>query len=429
MADFFDPATGPRARRFSVAATTAQLQVIEHPARFKSVFASRRFGKSTTGLLWLGKGVSRYHPDGGVCWWISPVYSQARKPFNKMARLLRAMGILAPDGVHRAEMRLETTTNWEIVFRSADRPDNLLGEGVDLLVVDEAGVVKDEVWTECLRPMLADTKGKLLAIGTPRFRRGWAWRGYERGLAGGSEWGGFKFTVEQALFVSKEEAEAAKRDMPDLAYRQEFMAEFLDPGGVVFSNVRTRRAQPVMGEGLGLGVDWAKKRDWTAFSLVGAQSGAVYSVRRIQGVSYTSQVEELVKTIDEIRNVHGVEPYVAHDQTGVGEAMDDMLAAAGVQAEGVMLTNSSKQELIEESVFDFEAGRLGWVGEEQSWSAGVRQAVAEHEWFTAELTPGGTRVRYAAPEGLNDDTVISVALANRGRRLSARAGQASVWSI
>ena len=63
-----------------------------------------------------------------------------------------------------------------IAVKSADNPQRLRGEGLDFLVMDEAAFVKEETWTEVLRPTLTEEKGSALFISTPRGMNNWFYR-------------------------------------------------------------------------------------------------------------------------------------------------------------------------------------------------------------------------------------------------------------
>ncbi|KKL56033.1 hypothetical protein LCGC14_2249430, partial [marine sediment metagenome] len=52
--------------------------------------------------------------------------------------------------------------------KTCDSPKGLLGEGLDLLILDEAAQVALAIWDTYLEPTLADRKGRALFITTPR---------------------------------------------------------------------------------------------------------------------------------------------------------------------------------------------------------------------------------------------------------------------
>ena len=408
-----------RQRKVILSATKAQLKVLNDHHRFITCFANRRFGKSALGVLKIIMKVSRVSPEPeALIWWVAPTFQQGRRPFRLLARSLQQAGLLAPNSVHRSEMAIDTITGWRIEFKSGDRPDNLLGAGLYLVVIDEHGTLQDELWYECIRPMLSDTNGEELGIGSARGARGWAYQNMLRGRDPEQvQYSSYVFDYRDAEFIPPEEVEEARRTMPDRAFRQEYLTEFLTDGGAVFEKIRERRLKPIVGEAEGIGVDWAKKVNFTVFTATGAKSGCTRAMKRFHHVPYPRQVDMLVAFCEERRKAGAQNLKIIHDQTGVGEALDDLLIARRSELplfEGFIFTEHSRRELLEESITAFESEQLGWPEEVQQASA-IATAIDEHEAFTVEYTPGG-RAQYKAPDGMHDDTVMSVALSNRARR-------------
>ena len=249
----------------NIPATRPQMQVLASKARFNYVFGPRRFGKTSLAGIKVIKKCRTPNPLGLV-WWVAPTYKQCQRPFRQLLNAFWKSGLLL--SYSKAEMTIILVTGWRIEFRTANQPDNLRGEGVDLLVIDEMGQIAEEVWNECLRPTLADTNGEFFGIGSARGRRGFGYMGYRRGIAEGRdhdpEYNGFRFTAHDACFVPAKELIEAQKVMSKRAFDQEFMTVFLDGVGVVFELIRSRpRSKPALGESVGVGVDWAKKVDFT----------------------------------------------------------------------------------------------------------------------------------------------------------------------
>ncbi len=314
-------------------------------------------------------------------------------------------------------MRLKT--GWRFECRTAERPDNLRAEGLDLCVEDEQGLISDTTFYECIRPMLIDTGGEWLGLGTPKGRRGHGYEMWRRGMNKEKGFAGFRFTALDGTFIPRKEILEAKRHMPKRAFDQELMASFLDVVGVVYENVRKRpRITPIPGEPVGVGIDWAKKIDWTWFVAAGSKSGAILGWYRVpQRMSYPKQVEMALTFCDKLRAQGHRVAKVCHDRTGVGEAVGDIMNGTRLsEAEGVLFTEATKRILVEEAVVGFESGQLGFVDGTELDENGERM-IQEHEDYTLGISGKG-KIGYSAPEGLHDDAVTAVFLANRARRAS-----------
>src|SRR5262245_30555293 len=101
---------------------------------------------------------------------------------------------------------------------------------VTLLLIDEASRVDDALY-RAMRPMLAVSRGRLLALSTPFGKRGWfhdAWQG-------SGDWQRVKITAEQcpripAAFLAEERQALGER-----WFRQEYLCSFEDTVDAVFA--------------------------------------------------------------------------------------------------------------------------------------------------------------------------------------------------
>src|SRR5207244_4020624 len=134
------------------------------------------------------------------------------------------------------------------------------------VVVDEAGVVRDleTAWQQAIRPTLTDLRGDAWFLGTPKGRR-YFWALYQRGQAGDAEWASWRIPSGFNPYLNPEEIEAARLDMPDAAYRQEFEGVPADDSGNPFGldAIRECVAPPSQAKPVVWGWDLAKSVDWT----------------------------------------------------------------------------------------------------------------------------------------------------------------------
>jgi len=106
------------------------------------------------------------------------------------------------------------------------------------------------------------------------------------------------------------------------------------------------------------------------------------------------------------------------DATGIGDAVVEQIKAALFalpardrcripDMEAIWLTNNTKSAMIENLAKDIESGRLQLMD--------VRQQTDELLAYAYERTTAGN-LRMNAPEGVHDDCVIALALANHARK-------------
>lgn len=103
-------------------------------------------------------------------------------------------------------------------------------EAVDLLIVDEAALVPDDLFY-AVHPMLATTDGRCVAMSTARGKRGWFWREWESTDA---EWHRAKITAPEIPRIKPEWLERTRRRIGEFMYRQEFLCEFMEDENSLF---------------------------------------------------------------------------------------------------------------------------------------------------------------------------------------------------
>ncbi|MGH9610596.1 MAG: terminase large subunit domain-containing protein [Bryobacteraceae bacterium] len=198
----------------------AQWQVFTCPKRFRVLVAGRRFGKTHLALHELLRAALE-KPDALV-WYVAPSYRQAKRiAWSRLKELVRHV---PAHTVGETDLSIHFQRASVIALRGADRVDGLRGNGLDFVVLDEFATMKPEVWSEVLRPALADRCGRALFIGTPQGHN----HLYERFEAAQShrEWAAFHFTTLDGGNVTPEELAGARSELDASLYRQEFEASF-----------------------------------------------------------------------------------------------------------------------------------------------------------------------------------------------------------
>lgn len=283
--------------------------------------------------------------------------------------------------------------------KSADDPKALLGEELDLLIVDEASRVKEVAWVESLRPTLASRKGKAVFISTPKGKN-WFYQLYLRGLKKDGIYESWKLPSRENPYLDPEEIEQAKKDAP-LTFQQEWEAEFIEDAGQVFRKIRENAIghfeDPQEGVRYVMGTDLAKAEDFTVSFVVREDTKMVVAWDRFQGVTWDMQVPRISALAKRYNNAK-----ILIDSTGVGDPVYDTLKTAGARIDGYKFTNPSKEALVRGLMIALENNEITYPE--------IPELINELEAF--EYTQGNTGImRYNAPTGFHDDCVIALALA------------------
>jgi hypothetical protein len=200
-----------------------QVEVWKGPQRFKVAVAGRRWGKTHFGRTWLYS--QAFTRGRGRYWYVAPTREDAK---DIMWADLKA-------GCHPAwlaeppregDLSLLLTNGAEVRLWSAEKGDSLRGRALKALVMDEYADMDGAIYSEILRPSLADFKAPALFIGTPKsynhFHALW-----ERGQDDARpQWGSWQFKSLDNPFMDLEEIEEARRDTDPRTFRQEWEASF-----------------------------------------------------------------------------------------------------------------------------------------------------------------------------------------------------------
>lgn len=365
-------------------------------ARFKVLSAGRRWGKTRLGVNECLDAASK----GGRAWWVSPSYKTSEVGWRPLRQIARKI----PNAEVRLVDRMVTLPGGGFVaVRSADNPDSLRGEGLDFVVMDECAFMQREAWTEAIRPALSDRLGKALFISTPKGRN-WLWEIYQRGVSGEEGWQSWTFPTANNPYIAKEEIEAAKRDLPEMIFRQEYLAEFIDDAGGVFRRVQEAAVlepkEYEEGKQYIAGVDVAASVDFTVVSVLDAESKDQVYLDRFNRVDYPVLIDRL----EAVYHRYHLTSMVV-ESNSIGRPVIDELVTRGLNIIPFTTTSATKQGIIQSLQSAFENGQIRILNDPI--------LIGELLSFESKRNASGS-FSYSAPDGMHDDCVMSLAIAWSG---------------
>ena len=254
----------------------------------------RQFGKSMMGMnlaLYWG-----FNDSPCKILWVSPVYSQANKVQKELMSAIAASGIVKSNNYSSSELELKNGST--IYFRSAERYDNIRGMTLDYAIIDEAAFIKDDAWSEAIKPTLLVRGKKVLFISTPKGKN-WFYELFQYGQSDDyPNYKSYKGSSYDTPFISMEEIDDAKRTVPELIFKQEYLAEFIDGGGEVFANIDqcTFPAYPKPQGKVFAGLDIGKQEDYTVLTLMDSK-GRVVDIYRDNKNQWSVMIAEVVKRV------------------------------------------------------------------------------------------------------------------------------------
>lgn len=385
-----------------------QRDIHEDPTRFKVIVRGRRGGKTEEEIQGAVMDAVR---NPGRHWIVGPSYRQIK---SIVWSRLKAVLKVDTDWVfneqelyaHNPMILDEQGTPTRIELKGADKEDSLVGVALKSLRVDEAALVKSHVWSQVLRPMLADHKAPAYFYSTPRGKN-WFYDLFMRGINGDAGWRSWRQPTSINNYITASELEEMRLDMTEMMYTQEVLAEFLSDETGVFKKIRQcivgNYKEPIPGRFYVLGADLAKTVDFTVLTVLDSVTREVVAWMRFQDLSWSVQKLKIQQLAEKYNNA-----LVIVDSTGVGDPIAEDLQRCGLSLwyqgdkPGFKFTNDSKSQLVNNLAIAIEQRRITFPNEPI--------LVDELNAFEYSISDGG-RIQYSAPDGKHDDSVISLGLA------------------
>jgi hypothetical protein len=330
----------------------------------------RRWGKTYMGGVYALTAADH----GGAVAWVVPTYKNARAPWRFAENLIAP--IVGRLRVNRTERVMEFPSGGRLAVYSADNDVALRGEAFDVVIVDEAAMVKEETYTDVLLPTLADRDGRIMLISTPKGRN-WFYTEWLRGQ-GASNY----LTSYQAPSSDnpnpriKRAAAAARERVGENTYRQEWLAEFVEDELTIFAIADIDQAQAGAPE-LRAGehrrryitaVDVGRRRDATVintFDVTRAPYTRV-SFERMYGAPYPLIQQAIEHRAQEYPGAVYVE------SNGVGDPVIENLT---MPVTPFLTTQRSKVQALQALQLLFERGDI-----KARWDARERAALISASW-------------------------------------------------
>lgn len=376
---------------------SSQQTVLNQAKRFNVLCCGRRWGKSKLAVRLLSKCAMYNFPVG----YFTPTYKLLEGTFKEVSMVLDP----AVSRKHENQF-IELETGGVVDFWSLDNPYAGRSRKYKLVVVDEAAFAKDlwGLWTESIRPTLTDLKGDAWFLSTPKGKNDF-FKLFMRGKQGDENWQSWRMSTYTNPYIDPTEIDEAKADLPEIAFSQEYLAEFSEnianPFGLSYIQQCTFPLSTL--PATCFGIDLAKSFDYTV--IIGLdKNGSVCYFDRFQ-----KDWRQTTQTILNLPNVP-----MAIDSTGVGDPIGEDVARVK-NVELVKFTSTSKQQLME---------GLAMAIQKRSITFPEGPIKDELENFEFEYTRTG--VKYSAPVGLHDDCVMALALAVSKFRKAAGHGHYSI---
>lgn len=383
-----------------------QIAVRNQAKRFNWLSAGRRWRKTTLTMAIAVENALK----GKTIIWGAPTYDQVRIGYDETEKA--SVGVAK---FNQSRMEATFPNNGRIIYRSLDNANNARGYTADGVVMDEAAYIDRKAWGQVLRPMLIDTGGWSWAIGTPSGRN-WYWEEHVKAADDPDSMAWQVPTLGVRITDKGLVREPHPYENPDIpfsemtkvfessarqVFEQEILGQFVDLSGGVFRRVQEAAVlqprEPEKGRQYVAGVDVASSVDYTVVTVLDAESKEMVYLDRFNRVDYPV----LINRLESVYKRYSMTSMVV-EANSVGRPVIDELVSRGLAIVPFTTTSATKQGIIQSLQAAFENGAIRVLDDSV--------LVGELLSFESKRNASGS-FSYSAPDGMHDDTVMSLAFA------------------
>lgn len=350
---------------------------------------------------------------------ISPTLNQSRKIYKDILNAIEKSGVVKKKNDSLLEITFINDST--ILFKSAEQKDNLRGYTyTGLLCIDEAAYIQDEVFS-IVKPSTDVWRCPVLITSTPKFRLGFFFELFNKGLTGAKGISSYDFNnYDTSVLLSASALEMYKQMLPKNQFLTEYLGEFMDSDSSVFTGFKECVKLPLNDDykQLFVGIDWGNgtNNDDTVICGLNERGEQVF-LEYFNNKNTTEQIEYiyfyLKPFLPKIKNI-------LCECNSLGKPLTELLRSrigkTGLVQDWIT-TNDSKARLVSQLQVAFEQKQITLMDDEKQ--------TAELSMYEASYNMKTGNVSYNAPNGGNDDICIGLMLALESKITAMKTGQYS----
>lgn len=377
------------------------LEALDNGINRAIIVWNRRSGKDKTCFNYM---IRRATEKVGTYFYFLPTYSQAKKVIwdnidSQGFKMLDHIPKEILKSQNATELKIELVNGSIIQLIAADEfSKSGVGTNPIGVVFSEYSITNPDAW-KYVSPILAANGGWAIFNFTPRGMNH-AWELLQKAEQN-DKWFTQILTVDNTKVLTPEALEEEKANNPQDFFEQEWYCKFIEGAGQFFKRINEHliaekdKFEPI--HKYQMGVDLAKYQDYTVITLIDLNTFEVLKQERFNQLDWSFQKAK----IEAIYHKYG-KPLIYMDSTGVGDPIYEDLFKSGIRVESYKFTEQSRNDLLKNLLVKFENNKI-WIPDNEVLKT-------ELQAFHYELTPTG-RTKLCVPDGMHDDTVMSLALA------------------
>lgn len=356
---------------------------------------------------------------------ISPVTAQSRKLFQEIVTTTQPIIKKSNGGL----LSIEFLNGSVIYFKSCEQGDNVRGfttKRSGILCVDEAAFIDSDFFYNICVPITNVYKSDIFLFSTPKYKQGLFYELYMDGLSQNSNVMTFDWAqYDLSKYLPDDVLKLYKTKLPKLTYQAEYLAEFIDGDGTVFTNYKdcVGATQINSSEPLYIGVDWGTGtgKDDTAIT-VGQNLNGTSHIHRVyyfndkratETINYFNKIISYyiskgfrdISIVVEKNSIGNIYYDLLRDEVEMIEnnhnTTSDWRDEVSITVQTFNTTNQSKKRIIEMLCTLFEQKNIIIPDD--------NKLLTQLSMFEAKINELGT-VKYAGANGSHDDLVMSLCI-------------------
>ena len=400
----------------------AELKDARGTGKIVTVNSSRQKGKTTLIANLLLFFSINFAKTNNYC--VSPTLKQSKAIYKVIMDAISSSGIVRTK--NGTDLTITLINGSTINFKSAEQRTALRGFTADFLCIDEAAFIPDEIFYLIL-PWADAKKAPILMTSTPFVKGGFFFNYFNYGLEHTHNtvtinWSDPKYKESIEKILPPEKLEEYRSVLPKNVFKTEYLGEFLDDDGSVFTGVKECLKQSVIGpyDNLYVGLDFSNQgeNDDTVISIFNGYGEQVY----LKYFNNLSPLKQIVKIVEELEPYADQIDVIACELNSIGTPYTDLIKDQSQlladKVEGFQTSNTSKNAIVLNMQTALEKKNVTLLPDEKE--------IRQFGFFTATYNPKTRNVSYAAPQGLNDDLVMATLIAYDAYRNGTQIGNYNI---
>ena len=355
---------------------------------------------------------------------VSPTLKQSKAIYRVIMDAIGNSGVVKTKNA--TDLTITLINGSTINFKSAEQRDALRGFTADFLCIDEAAFIPDEIFYLIL-PWTDAKKAPILMTSTPFVKGGFFFNYFNYGLENTHNtvtinWSDPKYKGSIEKILPPEKLAEYKSVLPSNVFKTEYLGEFLDDDGAVFTGMKEILCETAITakDRLYVGLDFSNQgeNDYTVISIFNDKGNQVY----IKYFNNTSPLGQIVKIVKELEPLADQIDIISCELNSIGTPYTDLIKEKSQilsdKVEGFQTSNTSKNAIVLNMQTAIENKNVTLLPDDKE--------IREFGYFTATYNPKTRNVTYAAPQGLNDDTVMATLIAYDAYRQGTQVGNYNI---